>query len=165
MLDCLWCIFWKFCLLFYSMIWSHWTGNTERSKHSDNYFCAFKCHVVMVTRCWWRMFQQKILRSFKNRFDVRNVATLVWPDLAKSCKVVESLQVFGKFLTVYFLFGKMLSVLWQICDIIGLIFNVVNGQIFKNNLTILSHWLATILRARWALPVTGHGGELHDLIL
>ena len=28
-------------------------------------------------------------------------------------KIRKSLQVFGKFLTVYFLFGKMLSLLWQ----------------------------------------------------
>ena len=42
-------------------------------------------------------------------------------------------------LMVYFLFGKMLSLLWQICEIIGLIFIVVNGQILKNNPTIWSH--------------------------
>ena len=35
----------------------------------------------------------------------------------------------------------MLSLLWQICDIIGLIFIVANGQILKTNLTIWSHWL------------------------
>ena len=63
----------------------------------------------------------------------------VWPDLAKFRHFVKSLQVFGNFLTVYFLFGKMLSLLWQICDIIGLIFNVANVQILKNNLTIWSH--------------------------
>ena len=34
----------------------------------------------------------------------------------------------------------MLSLLWQIYDIIGLIFIVANGQILKNNLTIWSHW-------------------------
>jgi len=43
---------------------------------------------------------------------------------------------FWQFLTVYFLFGKMLRILLQICDNIGLIFFVVNGQILKNNLTI-----------------------------
>ena len=31
-------------------------------------------------------------------------------------------------LTVYFLFGKMLSLLWQICDIIGLILIVSNNE-------------------------------------
>ena len=40
---------------------------------------------------------------------------------------VFSLQVFGKFLMVYFLFGKMPSLLWPICDIIGLIFIATNG--------------------------------------
>ena len=36
-----------------------------------------------------------------------------------------------------FLFGKMLSLLWQSCDIIRLIFNVANGQILKKNLVTL----------------------------
>ena len=36
--------------------------------------------------------------------------------------------------------AKMLSLLWQIRYIIGLIFIVANGQILKNNLTIWSHW-------------------------
>ena len=39
----------------------------------------------------------------------------------------------------FFLYGKTLSQLWQICDIIGLIFIVANGQILKNNLAICSH--------------------------
>ena len=60
----------------------------------------------------------------------------VWPDLAKFCRFRKSLQVFGKFLTVYFLFGTVLNLLWQICDIIGLIFILTNGQILNNNLTI-----------------------------
>ena len=55
------------------------------------------------------------------------------------CHFSKSLQVFGKFLTVYFLFGKMLSTLWQICDIIGLILIAAKGHILKNNLTIWSH--------------------------
>ena len=46
---------------------------------------------------------------------------------------------FGNFLTVYFVFGKILMWLWQICDIIGLICIVANDQILKNNLTIWSH--------------------------
>ena len=52
-------------------------------------------------------------------------------------KILPLCQIaFGKFLTVYFIFGKMLSLLWQICDIIGLISIVANGQTLKNNLTI-----------------------------
>ena len=46
----------------------------------------------------------------------------------------------AKFLKVYFLFDKMLSLLWQICDIIGLILIVAHGQILKNNLTFWSYW-------------------------
>ena len=52
--------------------------------------------------------------------------------------ISKSLQVFGKFLTVYFLFGKVLSLLWQICDIIGLIFNKL--QMAKSWKIIWSHW-------------------------
>ena len=36
---------------------------------------------------------------------------------------------------VYFWFCKMISLLWQICDILELIFCVAKGQILKNNLT------------------------------
>ena len=50
------------------------------------------------------------------------------------------IQEFGKFLTVYFLFGKMLSLIWQFWYIIGLIFIIANGQLLKNNLTIWSRW-------------------------
>ena len=46
----------------------------------------------------------------------------------------KSLKVFGKFLTFYFLFGKMLSLLWQSCEIIWLIFIGAN-----NNLIIWLH--------------------------
>ena len=64
----------------------------------------------------------------------------VWPDLPIFHHFGKSLPVFGKFLTVHFILGKILSWLWQIWDIIGLIFTIANGQIFKNNLTIWSHW-------------------------
>ena len=60
----------------------------------------------------------------------------VWPDLTKFRK---SLQIFGKFLTVLFLLCKLLSLLWKIYDIFGLIFIAANGQILKNDLTIWPH--------------------------
>ena len=58
----------------------------------------------------------------------------VRPVLAKFCQR-------GKFLMVYFLFGKMLSILRRICYIIQLIFVVSYGQNLKNNRNIWSHWL------------------------
>ena len=67
----------------------------------------------------------------------------IWRNFATG----KILQVFGSFLTVYLLFGKILSIIWQICEIIGLIFIAANGQILKNNLTIWSHWLL------WPLPI------------
>ena len=63
----------------------------------------------------------------------------VWPDLAKFRHFGKNLQVVDQFLMVYFVFGKIMSLPWQICDNIGLIFIVANGQILKNNLTIWSH--------------------------
>ena len=62
----------------------------------------------------------------------------VWPDLAKFRHFGKKIQAL---LTVYFLFGKMLSLLWQICDIIGLIFSVGNDQIFLK----YSNHLVTLL--------------------
>ena len=60
----------------------------------------------------------------------------------------ENLQVFGKWLTVYFLFGKMLNLLWQICHISELNIVVAKGQKLKHNLTIWSHWLGAEGRAQ-----------------
>ena len=54
-----------------------------------------------------------------------------WPDLVKFRHFGKSLQILGKFLTIFSLFGKMLSLLWQICDINGLIFIVANDQILQ----------------------------------
>ena len=58
----------------------------------------------------------------------------IWRNFATLAKV----KVFGKFQTVYFLFGKMLSPILQICKIVGLICIIGNGQILKNNPTIWS---------------------------
>ena len=51
---------------------------------------------------------------------------------------------------VYFLFGKMLNLFWQICDIVVLILITANGQILKNNPTISSHWSGGMFSdAKW----------------
>ena len=47
----------------------------------------------------------------------------------------KSLRVFGHFLPVYFSFGKMLSLLWQICDIHSL--KWPNNEKDYNNLVTL----------------------------
>ena len=60
-----------------------------------------------------------------------DAAQAVWPDLEKFRHFGKILQAFGKFFTVYFLFGRMLSLIWQICDIIGLSFIVVNAKNWK----------------------------------
>ena len=77
---------------------------------------------------------------FSSKFEKQDQRT----DLVKFHHFGKSLQVLGNFLTVFFLFGKMLSLLWQICDLIGLFFHVANGQILKNNLTIWSHYSSYI---------------------
>ena len=59
----------------------------------------------------------------------------IWRNFATFAKN----QILCNISTVYFLFGTMLSLLWNIGPIIGLIFIVANDQILKNNLTIWSH--------------------------
>ena len=78
----------------------------------------------------------------------------IWQNFATLAKIYVS----GKFLMVYFLFGKMLSLLWQICYIIGLIFIVANGQILKNILTIWSHCydVTSVGKCLWHTWKSGH---------
>ena len=78
----------------------------------------------------------------------------VWPDLAKFRHFGNILQVFGNFLTVYFLFGKMLSLLWRIRCTIGLIFIVAYGQILKNNPTIWLHWSPSVYSRSLSLSLS-----------
>ena len=46
----------------------------------------------------------------------------------------------------------MLSLLWQICDIIGQIFIVATGQILKNNLNIWLHCVRVSMTSMTLLP-------------
>ena len=48
----------------------------------------------------------------------------IWQNFATLAKIYKSVI----FLTLYFLFGNILSLLWQICYIIGQIFIAANGQ-------------------------------------
>ena len=112
---------------------SLWAVMVEWFHHWNIYFLNAKCSryiTIDLRREHWRSSSSQPSMLYES-----------WPDLAKIRHFDKSLQVFGKILTVYFLFGKTLSILCQICDIIGLIFSVANGQILKNNLTIWSHWL------------------------
>ena len=97
----------------------------------DKYYTLLLCKILnflitslMWMQCWYVVCHQ---------------CDPIWWNFAALWK---SFQVFGKFLTVYFLFDKMLSTLWQFCVIIGHIFIAANGQILKNNLTIGSHCLS-----------------------
>ena len=54
----------------------------------------------------------------------------------------------------------MLCILWQMCDITGLIFIAANGQILKNNRTIWSHWqqaTTTTKKKRCPIIITASG--------
>ena len=65
------------------------------------------------------------------------------PDLAKFRifgKILNSLSIL---LRVYLTFGNSLDLFWQIFNATGQIFSIVNGQTFKNNLAIWSHWQMT----------------------
>ena len=72
-----------------------------------------------------------------NRFDHTGSVTR----FGEISKLLQKFTSLCQILTVYFLFVKMISLLWQICDIIGLYFIVANGQILKNNLTIWVHYI------------------------
>ena len=62
----------------------------------------------------------------KNSFPFdKNQCDQIWRNFATLAKVYKSL---ANFLIVYFVF---LNKFWQICDIIGLIFIVANGQNIK----------------------------------
>ena len=64
-------------------------------------------------------------------------------------KLLQKFTSLCQILTVYFLFVKMISLLWQICDIIGLYFIVANGLILTNNLAIWSHCLYDRIDSPW----------------
>ena len=99
---------------------------------------------------------QRRLRRFRRR----RRRWVVWPDLAKFRHFGITLQVVGKFLTLYFLFGKMSSLFWLIWSIIGLILIVAHGPKLKNNLTPFGHteslsfpWRVFIRKRRsWERP-------------
>ena len=92
----------------------------------------------------------------------------------------EILPLWQKFTSIWqifrvnFLFGKMLSLLQQFCDIIGLIFIVANSQILKSNLTIWSHWLQSVSPSlandthvckKWTIPSLFFVFNLHPVFL
>ena len=82
-------------------------------------------------------------KSWSPNCETHSQCDLIWQNFAILAKVSKS---FGKFLMVYF---KMLSLLWQICDIIGPILIVANCQNLKTNLTIGLHCrLATLSRGK-----------------
>ena len=68
---------------------------------------------------WRRVFHIPVLIVLQGTTLKTFLSQPVWPDLAKFRHFGKNLQVFGKLLTVRFFFGKMLSLLWQICDITG----------------------------------------------
>ena len=91
---------------------------------------------LLIGHLWYKSRQFCNAKQLKSRW----IILAVWPDLAKFYHFGKILLIFGKFLTVFFLFGKMLNLLWQICYITGIVFIIANGQILKHNLTIWSHW-------------------------
>ena len=76
---------------------------------------------------------------------IEHEAAAVWPIWQNFANMAK----FYKFMTFYFLFGKIVNLLWQICYITGLIFIVASGQILKHNLTIWSHWAAAAAADTW----------------
>ena len=74
------------------------------------------------------------LHLLKTSFKSFHLGTLWRDNVTRFGKILPLRQKFTRFwekITVYYLFGKILSLLWQICDIIGLVLVVVNDKIFK----------------------------------
>ena len=69
----------------------------------------------------------------------------VWPGLVKFRHLDKLSNFFGKLLRVYFVFGKIFNIFWQLKKF-GQIWVVVSSQIMKNNLAIWSHWLERWIR-------------------
>ena len=55
----------------------------------------------------------------------------VWPHVSKFRHFGKFVKVFGPFLSVYWLFGKMLILLWENFYAFVKIYIVVNGQTFN----------------------------------
>ena len=70
-------------------------------------------------------------------WNTKEVMLTVWPDLSKFRHFGNILWIVVKWLRVYSLLGKSLNLLWQNCNVFGLPFNAVRGQILKNNVAIL----------------------------
>ena len=77
----------------------------------------------------WKFWKQLVLAPpfFLSFFHPHKV----WPDLAKFRHFGRMLKHFGHFESVHLVFGKILSLFWQICNANGQIFIVVNSQILK----------------------------------
>ena len=79
-----------------------------------------KREMAMMASSVTRKKSPNVYKSWAESTKSADSSCPVWHDLAKFLHFGYSLQVFGKFLTVYFFFGKISRILWQICDIIGL---------------------------------------------
>ena len=64
----------------------------------------------------------------------------VWPDLAKFCHLGLTLKVFGYSLRVYFVLGKILTLIGQIFMTLDKFSWLLMAQYCKDNLAIWSHW-------------------------
>ena len=62
-------------------------------------------------------------------------AAAVWPDLAKLCHFDQIISLAK--MSYYFVFGKILHLLWHICYAVGLFLTDVNGQNWTNHLVAL----------------------------
>ena len=133
---------------FWTGLFTHYVGKTNKIWHQCFFFNKSKdilWRKFFSIEPWRRISMSLAFKSFHfdsnknlyshlNRISSRQQCDHIWQNFTNLAKV------FGKFLTVYLLFGKMLSLLWQICDTFGHIFIVATCQILKNNLTIWSHY-------------------------
>ena len=85
--------------------------------------CILRSWRLGVAVAWTAIFRADSFESIREA---------VWPDLAKFHHLGAILQNFDHFEKVHLLFGKILSLLWQILYGFGQMFSVANGQILCN---------------------------------
>ena len=130
-----------------------WQGREGRSGNLKNDSRPFYCCPLLSFhrgRNFWDFsfktiqfnFLKVYFESAKSPFFLPHIRYHSLEFGASQCdQIWQILAHFQKSTSLWQIFDGLFIILWQICDIIGLILIVTNGQILKNNLTTWSHCL------------------------
>ena len=102
------------------------TTNSKTKFKLQNFWHIYWCFI----RIFWHP------NVVKDSFFTRAASVTRFGEISP---IRKSLEIFGNIFKVYLIFDKVVNPLWDYLDAFGQNFNVVNGQILKNNLAIWSH--------------------------